>query len=147
MTARRAARRNDIGVALLGILLVLSALATPSGALAIGTRAIARCVPSARLVCLGNAASGRVTSIHRGAFVQVTLGGADLEWSAITHPAPSVLRPASAPIRSNGESRATFVAARDGRTTLRATATSKCSPGLACPQFVLLWQATIAITS
>lgn len=137
--------RTTRATALLALVLVVFEFSSSALAATSTSRAIPSCKSATGLVCLTNQAGGRVSTVRRGTHVEVTLRGAQLDWSSARQLAPTILHLIGSPIRVAGESRTTFLAVRDGRTVLQATAAAKCAPGTVCPQFVLLWRATIVV--
>lgn len=122
---------------------VASALSTPTAPRAV----FSTCRPTGTLVCLTRNASNHTTTVHKGEIVELTLSGSDLSWTKPQVTDKRHLRLIGAAIQRGGESRGSFSAIQIGHATIQATATAKCSPGQICPQFALVWRATIVITS
>src|ERR1700678_2088345 len=98
-----------------------------------------RCVASAQTVCLGRGASEKTVIVHRGQTIKITLAGS-LQWSGPRVTSPGVIRAVGEPTNRGGTFVATYVAFAKGRTAVEVTGRPICSPGSACPQFILLWR-------
>jgi hypothetical protein len=83
--------------------------------------------------------------VQVGRRIEVVLVGAGLRWSGLHEVGAPLLRRRGPVADGDGRLTATYAAVRTGRTSLRASGAPKCSPGQACPQFILLWQVTIVI--
>lgn len=105
----------------------------------------APCHTTLKLVCLSRSASSRATTVHKGQVIELTLSGTGLTWTKPQVIGKQLLRQlGGAPFR-NGERRESLLAVATGHTTLQSSATARCAAGQACPQFALLWRASIVI--
>ena len=111
---------------------------SPVGASVVG------CPIHGRAVCVDRAGSGQTVHVRVGQTVRVVLNGSTLKWSGLRQVGPKVLRLKSA-VRRAGGLTASYVAAKPGRTVLRASGAPKCSPGKACPQFIVVWQVRVVV--
>jgi hypothetical protein len=105
---------------------------------------------SAKTIVLTNSSDGSTVLASIGDLVVVELSGGPLRWSEAravptTSATPPVLVRVSGSTSANGSSTTTFRVATYGTARIDATGTPICSPGHACPQFVLLWQASVVV--
>jgi len=103
------------------------------------------CPGRGQAVCVDRADGGRTVHLRVGQRVQVVLSGATLQWSGPRLVGPHLLRLRGRATDGAGTLRASYVAVGAGRTTLEASGAPKCSPGKACPQFILLWQVRVVV--
>ncbi len=147
MTGARCAGRAR----LLAIMLVAGAacvavgprgMMTPSPA---GASPVGDCPPHGRVVCVDRADGGHSVHVRVGQTLMVVLNGSTLRWSGLRQVGPVLLRSKGAVSHRGGGLTASYTAAKAGRTALRAGGAPKCSPGKACPQFLLLWQVRVVV--
>ena len=105
---------------------------------------------SAKTIVLTNSSDGSTVLASIGDLVVVELSGGPLRWSEAlavptTGATPPVLVRVSGSTSANGSSTTSFRVANHGTSRIDATGTPICSPDHACPQFVLLWQATVVV--
>jgi len=126
-----------------------SVLAGPGAAGAAGARPASdpACSSTRHLVCVDRADGGHRVDVRVGQMVRVELGGSGLEWNDLHEVGPRLLRSDGAPRLRAGGITASYLAARAGRTALQASGAPKCSPGQACPQFLLLWRVQVVVQS
>jgi hypothetical protein len=104
------------------------------------------CPPGGRTVCLDRADSGHTVHVRVRQEVQVMLAGTALDWNGLRQVAPRLLRlRGRATIDGTGSLIASYLAVRAGRTALQASGAPRCSPGKACPQFMLLWRVRVVV--
>jgi hypothetical protein len=141
MTGTRKAARD----ALWAMALVVGAVWAVVGPLntAVGA-SVAGCPPHSRAVCVDRADSGHTVHVRVGQTVTVALNGSTLKWSGLRQVGRTVLRFKSA-VSHGGGLTASYTGAKIGRTTLRASGAPKCSPGKACPQFIVVWQVRVVV--
>lgn len=130
---------------IVGAALVASSVAFAMTRPASKAAAFSACHATSTLICLTQAASSHTTTVKKGQVVEVTLSGTTLQWSKPEVVGEQLLRPVGSALQRGGDSRARFSAIRTGTTAIQASATAKCSPGQACPQFALLWRAAIVV--
>ena len=104
------------------------------------------CVATARVVCITRSSEGVTTRAKVAQTIKVVLGGS-LRWSGPRLSGPSVLREVGTPVTHGGKEISSYLAVGKGRVTLEATGAPICSIGKACPQFILLWQAQVLVTT
>jgi hypothetical protein len=97
------------------------------------------------VACVDRADSGQSVHLRVGQTLEVVLGGTALRWSGLHQRGPHILRQKGNVNAQGGEIAAVFTAVKAGRTTLQAGGAPKCSPGQACPMFVLLWQVRVLV--
>jgi hypothetical protein len=102
------------------------------------------CRPSRHVVCLTRADGGHRVRVRVGQEVEVRLGG--LRWSGLRETGPRLLRVTGAVGRRGGTVTANYAAVAKGRTELRASGAPHCTPGQACPQFIVLWQVRVVVS-
>jgi hypothetical protein len=131
-------------VTVLSVVVGLVALIAPV-APAAGVVTDGGCRPSAHVVCLERADGGHKVAVRVGQTVHVSLSGSGLRWSGLREVGPELLRRKGPVDHHNGRLTASYTAEKGGSTDLRATGAPKCSPGRACPQFIVLWQVQLAV--
>lgn len=109
------------------------------------TSAVTSCHAGPEVVCLTRADGGRIVQARLGQEVGVVLSDVTLVWSNPEVVGPRLLRQTGSVTRSPSQLTGWYKAVGIGRTSLRATATPRCTAGQACPQFVLLWQVQLTI--
>jgi hypothetical protein len=141
MTGMRSAAR----AALLAMAFVVGATCLTVGlpGTSVGASVVG-CPPHGRAVCVDRADSGHTVHLRVGQTVRVALNGSTLRWSGLRQVGPRVLRFKSVVSHAGGLT-ASYVAAKSGRTVLRASGAPKCSPGKACPQFIVVWQVRVVV--
>jgi hypothetical protein len=141
---RRAARGGLLAMALVAgaTWAAVGPLGTAVGA-SLGA-SVGGCPPHGEAVCVDRADSGHTVHVRVGQTVRVALNGSTLKWSGLRQVGPKVLRFKSAVSHAGGLT-ASYVAAKSGRTVLRASGAPKCSPGKACPQFIVVWQVRVVV--
>ena len=84
-----------------------------------------------------------------GELVVVHLAGrGTMRWSAIrVSQTEAVLERRSASLSPKGTSSAGYRVTQRGTAKLSATGAPICAPGVACPQFIVLWQASVIVAS
>jgi hypothetical protein len=138
---------SAVAISLAAITVWTSVLADPGAAGAVGARPASDpgCVATRRLVCVDRADGGHRVNVRVGQTVRVELGGSGLQWSDLHELGPRLLRSDGAPRMRVGAISASYLAATAGRTALQASGAPKCSPGQACPQFLLLWRVQVVV--
>ena len=122
----------------LAVVLVLSA-----GTATAGTRPSTSV--AVKQVTLTNASNGSTVLATKGELVVVKLSGGHLRWSTATvDQSTPVLVEVSAASTSTGGSVTVFRVVNYGLAGLTATGTPICAAA-ACPQFVVLWHATVTV--
>jgi len=104
------------------------------------------CHASSAVVCIGQSDSARSVNVRLGETLEVTFSDTSLVWSDIRQVGPQLLRVTQKATRSVHQFRETFRPVKVGRTALQATGAPRCTPGQACPQFLLLWRVQIIVT-
>ena len=124
---------------------------------AFGTVSAASAAPKAKptsasaTILLTNSSNGSTVLATKGDLVVVQLTGGPLRWSeAQAVESSPVLVRLSGGTSPDGSSTTTFEVESDGTATVEATGTPICSPptataGVACPQYILLWRATVDV--
>lgn len=107
---------------------------------------VAACHAGPAMVCLTRRDGGRTVKVRLRQQIGLTLSDADLVWSNPEAVGARLLRQTSAITRGKAQLTTWYKAVKVGTTSLRATGTLRCTPGQACPQFVLLWQVQLAIS-
>jgi hypothetical protein len=131
---------------LLAIMLVVGAACVAVGPRAVvGASPAGDCPPHGRVVCIDRADGGHSVHVRVGQTLMVVLNGSTLRWSGLRQVGPLLLRAKGAVSHRGGGLTASYTAAKAGRTALRADGAPKCSPGKACPQFLLLWQVRVVV--
>jgi hypothetical protein len=142
-----AARDRRLFFAIFGVLaLVACACGSTAAAQRSPKGSPSRCVASSKSVCLGRDASGKTTTVHRGQTITITLADS-LQWSGPRVTSPGVIRAVGEPTNRGGTFVAIYIALAKGRTAIDVTGRPICSQGSACPQFILLWRASITVTA
>ena len=97
-------------------------------------------------VTLTNASSGSTVLATKGELVVVKLSGGHLRWS-VAHAVETtpVLAPVSATTTTTGSSVTVFRVVNYGSAGITATGTPNCGTVGGCPQFELLWHATVVV--
>lgn len=104
--------------------------------------------PVPRKVVLTVASDGSTVVAVKGELVVVNLSGDHLRWSQALAVGPSttpVLAYVSGGITSTGASHTVFRVVGSGAADLEATGVPMCGSTGGCPQFVLLWHATVSV--
>jgi hypothetical protein len=141
--------RNRISV--LGIGLAVSALAAVSsaGGMAAASRVAPPAVkvpPAVKKVTLTLASDGSTVLATKGELVVVKLSGGRLRWSpAQAVQSTPVLALMSEGTSTSGGSTTVFRVVNYGSAELDATGTPVCTSATGCPQYVVLWHATIVV--
>jgi hypothetical protein len=145
MTGTRKAARDALLAMALVVGAAQAAVGSPNTAVGATVGAAAGgCPPHGRAVCLDRADSGHTVHVRVGQTVMVALNGSTLKWSGLRQVGPTVLRFKNAVSHAGGLT-ASYAAAKSGRTELRASGAPKCSPGKACPQFIVVWQVRVVV--
>jgi hypothetical protein len=105
------------------------------------------CHPTSHLICVDRAAGGAVVHAVIGQKVEVAFINSGLQWRIARMPDLHVLRSAAPPIRRGGSFVAIFDTVGVGRTVITLAGTPICAPRTPCPQFIVLWHATVAATA
>jgi hypothetical protein len=97
-------------------------------------------------VVLTNSSNGSTVLATKGELVVVKLTGGPLRWSEAQaiESSPVLVRLAGSSTNT-GSSTTTFEVESDGTASVEATGTSICGIATACPQYVLLWRATVVV--
>ena len=129
-----------------GISLVFSVVATTAlGAGNVGASTAAAPV-STSTVILTNSSNGSTVTASKGELVVVQLSGGPLRWSeAQAVQSTPVLVRVSGSTSATGSSTTVFRVANYGTARLDATGAPICAAAMACPQYVLLWHATVVV--
>jgi hypothetical protein len=102
--------------------------------------------PVVKKVVLTVSSSGSTVLATKGELVEVRLSGQHLKWSvAQVQQATPVLSLVSEGVTSTGTSTTVFRVVNYGTAGLTATGTPICGSTGGCPQFVVLWHATIVV--
>ncbi len=132
----------------LGIGLAASALAAVSAGTCVAG-AVSVTPPVVKKVTLTFGSDGATVLATKGELVEVKLSGHHLRWSeAQVIQSTPVLALVSAATTANGASDTVFKVINYGSAGLDATGTPICSAAAAaagCPQYVLLWHATVDV--
>ena len=132
-------------IAVLGAGLAVSALALVSTGASVGGAA-STAPPVTKQVVLTASSSGSTVLATKGELVVVKLSGGHLKWSvAQAEQTTPVLTLVSEGTTSTGGSTTVFRVANYGTAGLDATGTPVCGSTGGCPQFVLLWHATVVV--
>ncbi len=141
--------------AALGMGLALSLVAAPvlvagTAGASVPSAATVTAPVSAKTVVLTNSSNGSSVLASKGELVVVKLSGDPLRWSEaravpVTSAGSSVLVRVSGSTSTDGSSTTTFRVAQYGSAQVQATGTPICKPGKGCPQFVILWHATVVV--
>jgi hypothetical protein len=115
----------------------------PGGAAATTSSA---CRPSGHVVCLTQADGGHRVPVHLGQEVEVRLGGSGLRWSQLRQTGTRPLRASRTVRHRGGTVGANYAAVAKGRTELESRGAPRCSPGQACPQFIVLWRVRVVVS-
>jgi hypothetical protein len=116
-----------------------------AGTATVGSAGAASCHPSSSLVCVGQSDSAHSVDVRLGERLQVTFNTVSLTWSNLRQVGPPLLRVTKRPTTSAHQFTETFTPVSVGHTALQATASPRCSPNQACPEFILLWQVQIIV--
>ena len=128
-----------------GVGLVISALAAVSAGTGVAV-ASAVTPPVAKKVTLTFASDGTTVLATKGELVVVKLAGHGLRWSpAKVNQTTPVLSLVSEGTTTTGVSTTVFRVVNYGTAELDATGTPNCATATGCPQFVVLWHATIVV--
>ena len=111
---------------------------------AANSSAVGDCPIHGRAICLDRADSGHRVHVQEGHALMVALSGATLKWTGLRQVGPALLHLKSA-VSEAGALTASYTAVKTGQTVLRASGAPKCSPGKACPQFIVLWQVRVVV--
>jgi len=103
------------------------------------------CPGQTHAVCVDRADGGHTVHVRLGEDLRVVLAGTTLRWTGPRQVGPHLLRSHGHPTNHAGTLRASYVAVAVGRTTLEASGAPICTPGQACPQFILLWQVRVVV--
>ncbi len=131
-------------IAAVGMGVAVSALALVSAGATVGGAASTSPVP--KEVVLTASSSGSTVLATKGELVVVKLSGQHLKWSvAQAEQSTPVLSLVSEGTTSSGASTTVFRVVNYGTAGLTATGTPICASTGGCPQFVLLWHATVDV--
>jgi hypothetical protein len=129
----------------IGLVGVMCLTALGASAVVAPSVAFGRATPPTRIV-LTNSSNGQTVVAAKGDIVQVDLKSIKgVRWSEASdiQAGPGVvLLKKSGHISSTGSSVTTFTVVGYGSATLEATGTPPCT-GIVCPQYLLVWQATV----
>ena len=101
---------------------------------------------STKKVILTNSSNGSSVIASKGELVVVKLSGGQVRWSeAQAIQSNPVLVRVSGSTSTAGSSKTTFRVANYGTAELDATGRPICNPAGGCPQYVLLWHATVVV--
>ena len=131
-------------IAAVGVGLAVSALALVATGATVGGAATTSPVP--KVVVLTVSSSGSTVLATKGELVEVKLSGQHLKWSvAQVDQTTPVLSLVSEGTTSSGASTTVFRVVNYGTAGLTATGIPICASTGACPQYVLLWHATVDV--
>ena len=131
-------------IAVLGMGLAGCALALVSTGASVGGAATAP--PVVKKVVLTVSSSGSTVLATKGELVEVKLSGQHLRWSVTrVRQATPVLALVSEGMTSSGASTTVYRVVNYGTAGLTATGTPICGSTGGCPQYVLLWHATVVV--
>jgi hypothetical protein len=101
---------------------------------------------STKTVILTNSSNGSSVVASKGELIVVELSGGKLRWStAQAIQSTPVLVLVSGSTSTTGSSTTVFRVANYGTAQINATGYPICAAGKVCPQFVVLWQATVVV--
>ncbi len=103
--------------------------------------------PPGRSVLLTTSKDGASVDASVGQLVVVRLPGKrTMRWSAVrVSQTGAVLVVSSGSLSADGTSTAVYRVAHDGTARLSATGAPICAPDAACPQFIVLWRASVIV--
>ena len=140
------------GAVATGVALALSLVAFGTvAAVSAGAKAKPKSTSASTTIVLTNASNGSTVLATKGGDVVVKLTGEPLRWSeAQAIESSPVLVRLSGSTTPTGSSTTTFEVGSDGTATVEATGTPICTPATAatttaCPQYILLWRATVEV--
>lgn len=137
------------GAVATGVALALSLAAFGTvGAVSAGAKAKPKSTSASTTIVLTNSSNGSTVLATKGDDVVVKLAGGPLRWSeAQAIESSPVLVRLSGGTTISGSSTTTFEVESDGTATVEAAGTPICSvaTATACPQYVLLWRATVDV--
>jgi len=102
------------------------------------------CAPGARTLCVMAGDDGRTFTVRVGAHFTVELRAAHRTFTAPTESGAKVLELIGAS-HSGGAAEAYYRALAPGHALLRALERPVCTPGRACPDFVVLWEVQVHV--
>ena len=102
------------------------------------------CAPAARTLCVMADDDGRTFTVRVGAYFTVELRAAHRTFSAPSESGAKALELIGAS-HSGGAAEAYYRALAPGHAVLRALERPVCTPGRACPDFVLLWEVQVHV--
>ena len=100
----------------------------------------------ARAVCVTRSASGHTVTIAVGWTLGVDLHSPNSAWSTPSEIGARLLHQIGGVRRGTGSIEVAYRALAPGRTTLRAFERPVCQAGVACPQFILVWELNIHVS-
>ena len=102
------------------------------------------CAPGTHTLCVMADDSGHTFTVRVGAYFTVELRAAHRTFSVPAVSGAKVLELVGSS-HSGGAAEAYYRALAPGRVTLRAFERPQCTPGTACPDFILLWTVQVHV--
>ncbi len=144
----RTIRRSAVALGLAAALSLVATVIAGAATIASPHSATARAA-SGSTVVLTNSSNGSSVLALKGETVVVQLTGGPLRWSQAqalgAGGAAAVLVRVSGSVSPDGSSTTTFRVANYGMAQLRATGAPKCRSGAPCPDYVVLWRASVIV--
>ena len=139
----RMTRRSTVAFAISLVISVVAVTALGAGRVGAST---STAPVSTKKVILTNSSNGTSVIASKGELVVVELSGGSVRWSeAQAIQSTRVLVRVSGSTSTTGSSKTTFRVANYGTAELDATGRPICNPAGGCPQYVLLWHATVVV--
>ena len=139
----RMTRRSTVAFAISLVISVVAVTALGAGRVGAST---STAPVSTKKVILTNSSNGSSVIATKGELVVVKLSGGQVRWSeAQAIQSNPVLVRVSGSTSTTGSSKTTFRVANYGTAELDATGRPICNPAGGCPQYVLLWHATVVV--
>jgi hypothetical protein len=104
------------------------------------------CPAHGYVACVDRADGGHRVHLRVGQTLAVALGGATLRWSGLHQTGSDLLRAKGPVVHHDGGIAVSYGAVKSGHMVLQASGAPICSPGKACPQFILLWQVRVVVS-
>ncbi len=102
------------------------------------------CAPGARTLCVMAGDNGRTFTVRTGTYFTVELRAAHRIFSVPAESGAKVLELIGSS-HSGGAAAAYYRALAPGHVTLRAFERPQCTPGTACPDFILVWTVQVHV--
>ena len=139
----RMTRRSTVAFAISLVISVVAVTALGAGRVGAST---STAPVSTKKVILTNSSNGTSVIASKGELVVVELSGGSVRWSeAQAIQSTRVLVRVSGSTSTTGSSKTVFRVANYGTAQLDATGIPICGAATGCPQYVLLWHATVVV--